>query len=365
MKKALVLLLLVGSSLVLWAAPTIEQALDKNSNSLIDDTEILQALNLWIQQMPVPGAEMVITDFKMIELLQLWIRQTPIPTGDGPEPAIEDATPTPDFLDEIISVALKLEGVGGPSSELIRATHNLQVLFELLFGKLDVSEDNEEIPFLMDLLHAVLLDYLDALETLGTDGAVVLETVQRGLEELASAKQKVDAALIEFVVALGEPREGIRDVAVVIPPELFIRVVKEIWEGGYQLPSDRDAPLSLPSLSSRLQELLLRIPPEARLTVISSHGSIIVDPSGRPYPQPTPKWWERAWDKVKGWGARALARAALVAKLGHLLVKYGWAITDCYYHHFPNWAAIDDCLVEKHGLARDVITRIITALMDP
>jgi hypothetical protein len=57
----------------------IEQALDQNHNGFLDDPEMLQALNLWVQQSPVPGTEnAVIDDLKILELLQLWIKQTPI-----------------------------------------------------------------------------------------------------------------------------------------------------------------------------------------------------------------------------------------------------------------------------------------------
>lgn len=53
----------------------IAQALDANSNGLIDDLEILQALDLWIRQAPVPGLREVITNTQLLELIELWLSQ--------------------------------------------------------------------------------------------------------------------------------------------------------------------------------------------------------------------------------------------------------------------------------------------------
>ncbi len=86
------LLLLYGSVMLALgaigsAALTIEQALDSNANRLLDDLEMLQALNLWTRQMPVPGTDgLTIDDLKIVQLLQLWIKQTPIPGGEPPPP---------------------------------------------------------------------------------------------------------------------------------------------------------------------------------------------------------------------------------------------------------------------------------------
>jgi F-box protein 11 len=68
-------------------AATIEQALDRNGNGFIDDLEMLQALDLWVRQTPVPGTEnLTISDQKMIELLQLWIKQVPLGQPPAPPP---------------------------------------------------------------------------------------------------------------------------------------------------------------------------------------------------------------------------------------------------------------------------------------
>lgn len=53
---------------------TIEDVIDANDNSLIDDDEIGTALNLWVRLEEVPGTGgQTISDFKMNELMNLWL----------------------------------------------------------------------------------------------------------------------------------------------------------------------------------------------------------------------------------------------------------------------------------------------------
>lgn len=98
MRYALVTLCigLIGAVIsVALGAVTVEQALDTNHNGLVDDLEMLQALNLWIHQTPVPGTDgLTIDDLKIVQLLQFWIKQTPI--GQPPSPPPVTATACPD-----------------------------------------------------------------------------------------------------------------------------------------------------------------------------------------------------------------------------------------------------------------------------
>ncbi len=57
---------------------TLEQALDTNNNKIIDDLEMLQALQYWIKQQTVPGTNKTIDDLTMLSLLQKWIKGTPV-----------------------------------------------------------------------------------------------------------------------------------------------------------------------------------------------------------------------------------------------------------------------------------------------
>ena len=60
---------------VAQAGQSIERALDQNGNRKIDDPEIINAINLWIRQEPVPGTGgQTISDAKIIQLLNLWIK---------------------------------------------------------------------------------------------------------------------------------------------------------------------------------------------------------------------------------------------------------------------------------------------------
>lgn len=271
-----------------------------------------------------------------------------------PEPDIEDSTPTEEFINEITLTVEQLVEQGGADPAVIEAAHNLQSRYELIYKRLEESKDEKEILLGIDLLQAILLEYIDSLKELEEQdrlgAAIVRESAEKALQELASVKKKVDAALVEFVVALGEPQDEIRDVAVVIPLELLTSIASEMEMS-----------------PEHLEELLDRIPLSERLTVVDTGEGIIVDPSGNRYKVEIGFWdWvKRVWDKVKGWVKRSAMRALLVAKLAHLALEYLPAIIDCYYHHFPDWAAVDRCLVEKHGLAKDVVTRILRAIQDP
>lgn len=100
MRSTKTLGLVAGLLLAVNAAMPIEQALDQNKNGFLDDLEMLQALNLWVQQRPVPGTEnAVIDDLKILELLQVWIKQTPIghpPSPPPPPPPPPSAKACPD-----------------------------------------------------------------------------------------------------------------------------------------------------------------------------------------------------------------------------------------------------------------------------
>lgn len=71
---------------------TIEEALDVNQNNVLDDDEILWAIELWINGEEVPGTGQTISDKKMLELINKWINGTQLSAagqalvGDGFEP---------------------------------------------------------------------------------------------------------------------------------------------------------------------------------------------------------------------------------------------------------------------------------------
>lgn len=57
---------------------TIEQAIDADGDQIINDLEMLQALQYWIKQQVVPGTNKTIDDLTMLSLLQKWIKGTPV-----------------------------------------------------------------------------------------------------------------------------------------------------------------------------------------------------------------------------------------------------------------------------------------------
>lgn len=57
---------------------TIEQAIDADGDGIINDLEMLQALQYWIKQQIVPGTNKTIDDLTMLSLLQKWIKGTPV-----------------------------------------------------------------------------------------------------------------------------------------------------------------------------------------------------------------------------------------------------------------------------------------------
>jgi hypothetical protein len=57
---------------------SVEAALDVNNNGMIDDSEILEAIRLWISGAVVSGADIAITDAAMLNLIRLWATGSPI-----------------------------------------------------------------------------------------------------------------------------------------------------------------------------------------------------------------------------------------------------------------------------------------------
>jgi hypothetical protein len=62
---------------------TIEETLDSNNNKVIDDLEMLQALQYWIKGQAVPGTNKAIDDLKILSLLQMWIKGTSVRTSSA------------------------------------------------------------------------------------------------------------------------------------------------------------------------------------------------------------------------------------------------------------------------------------------
>jgi hypothetical protein len=68
---------------------TIEETLDSNNNKVIDDLEMLQALQYWIKGQAVPGTNKAIDDLKILSLLQMWIKGTSVRTSSAASTMLE------------------------------------------------------------------------------------------------------------------------------------------------------------------------------------------------------------------------------------------------------------------------------------
>jgi PKD repeat protein len=69
---------------------TIETALDTNGNGILDDDEILRALQYWISGEEVPGTDgQTIDDAKMLELVHIWASRRPISSASAQSEPIQ------------------------------------------------------------------------------------------------------------------------------------------------------------------------------------------------------------------------------------------------------------------------------------
>lgn len=95
MRKASLVALLCLSAVLIWipglvsfGSSTVEQAVDRDGNCIIDDLEILWAVEYWITGDIVPGTSgRTISDSKILELVGLWISGDSVcttPIDDAP-----------------------------------------------------------------------------------------------------------------------------------------------------------------------------------------------------------------------------------------------------------------------------------------
>jgi uncharacterized protein YkwD len=84
----LILLLTLVPSLTGLAAMTVEQAVDRNGSCVIEDQEILWAVEYWVTGEPLPGTSgLTINDAKILQLVAIWVSGESVcatPTDHGP-----------------------------------------------------------------------------------------------------------------------------------------------------------------------------------------------------------------------------------------------------------------------------------------
>lgn len=273
--------------------------------------------------------------------------ESTIPDPETPE--FEGTVLTEDDIGEMGVWGASFDAQGGAQNSTILLLHDFQEAAAFLVNALDASSDGDEIPLLLDVFYACSLSLQGAAANLTYPDSLVFIAlgVENGIfgGNLGSIKQ----ALREWIVT----EHGAS--ATAKAEDVFVGITSEMIQEVADL---------LGITPEDLRELLEDIPPSERLTW-EGPGSVILQPSGVPYPQPSVPWWKQGWKLLKGGAKKLLAKVALPAKLASLVAQYGYAIADCYYNYFPDWTAIDDCLIEKHGLAPDVVTRIKDAILDP
>lgn len=175
-----------------WAALTVEQALDTNNNGLVDDLEMLQALNLWTRQMPVPGTDgLTIDDLKIVQLLQLWIKQTPIP-GSQPPPPPPTAKLCPDT----------------PAGARVLT---VPAQFPTIQQAIQNARDGDKILVLAGTYPGgILLDKGVVLES--QDGAAVTKIVGTADERAITVLKAVGAVIRGFTISNGKAGVSLGDV---------------------------------------------------------------------------------------------------------------------------------------------------------
>ncbi len=271
------------------------------------------------------------------------------PMKEPPMPSFDAGNITNDDVTEINLIASFLAQVGGPSTELKIKTAELQNRFEIIFNRLNISMDQDEIPLLFDVLQAMLISFKDyLLEANSQEALMLLPWVDAQIGLLGTTKIKLEDALKSWAIGYGALPSQVEDISIAVPEGLVNSIAEAL-----EIPVDE------------LKALILRIPPNERLTSFADKSTVVVNPKGIPYPQPSVPWWRRTLSGIKKVASKAVSKVGLPIKLGNLLLDYGYAIVDCYSKHFPDWTAIDDCLVNEHGLAKDVVKRIIDALLDP
>jgi hypothetical protein len=272
---------------------------------------------------------------------------------DPEMPEFEGTVLTDADIDQMVLHAQMFEDAGGAQNSTILLVHDFQEMAAVLVDALDASEDAGEIPLLMDVFYAYSLSLQEAAANLTyPDGMILFSTLDEENDIFGGNLGRIKQALCDWIITEhGAPATTqAEDVFVGITPEL-IQEVSDL----------------LGITSGNLTALLEDIPPSERLTeeVAEAPGNLIVKPTGMSYTAVSLSWWKKIAKGAIRWGIIALSKVALIAKLPFLLIDYADAIIDCYFHFFPNWAMIENCLVHEHGLAPDVVERIIDAIVDP
>jgi hypothetical protein len=278
---------------------------------------------------------------------------TPTPIPDPKMPEFEGTVLTDEDINETVLRAEIIEEGGGAQNSTILLVHDFQEVAAVLVDALNASADGEEIPLLFDVFYAYSLSLQETAENLTSpDGLALFSSLDEENKIFGGNLGRIKQVLRDWIVTEYGACDNIQ------ANNVFVGVA----------PGEIQEVADLTGITSgNLTALLKDIPSSERLTeeVAGAAGNLTVKPTGMSYAAVSVSWWEKLGKALLKELVKALSKSALLVKLANLIIDYGDAIFDCYYNHFPNWAAIENCLVEKHGLDEDVVMRIMEALMDP
>ncbi|MGQ9478020.1 MAG: CAP domain-containing protein [Candidatus Bipolaricaulia bacterium] len=152
----LLALLFLSSLSQTGSATTIEQAVDRNGNCIIEDQEILRAVEYWVTGEPLPGTGgLTISDAKILQLMALWINGASV-----------CATPT-DHTPSVIGLSIDPNPALASDSD-----HGIMNYFDLLIQFTDPQRDIAQA-----LIHVVWPDgdaddYTEAVPAQGSTSGV-------------------------------------------------------------------------------------------------------------------------------------------------------------------------------------------------
>ncbi len=173
----------------------IAAVLDANGNQVLDDTEIRQAIQIWIGGSTVPDTNLTISDVAILKLIQLWISGQPI-TAEPPAP------PSGSFqIDGIFHIDVDAEGniITAESSVQTAISGNLIIIAGELFPEEPVVRVDG---FQIEVFAANSQGLLTSVPHVGEDSKTVDIVVsdKNNSSVMASTRLTIDPVDVEAIV---------------------------------------------------------------------------------------------------------------------------------------------------------------------
>jgi len=300
-----------------------------------------QKLALWVRQAVLVGLVAV-----------FMVACVPV-TPDPAMPEFEGTVLTDADIDKMVEWAELIEDAGGAQNSTILLVHDFQEVTAVLVGALDASSDGAEIPLLLDVFYAYSLSLQEAAANLTPpDSLVLFSALSEENDIFGGNLGRIKQALRDWIVTEHGACDNVE------AKNVFVSVTPEETQEVAEL---------LETTAEDLKGRLKSTPPIELLTeeLRGELRKVIVKSTGKSYRAVSKSWLKAIRKGLKQGIKKAVSKAALLGKLGNLLLDYGEAISVCYWEHFPKWADIENCLVNKYGLEPELIRRIKNAILDP